>query len=72
MTVVYEWHIIMVCNYLILAVADSLPIAITDEDAEKNPEFCKLLDSLAYRLSYSGTTRTLDEQLNVVRYLTSC
>ena len=53
-----------------MSVADSLPIAITDEDAEKNPEFCKLLDSLTYRLSYSGTTRTLDEQLNAVRYPT--
>ncbi|RDD46921.1 HAUS augmin-like complex subunit 4 [Trichoplax sp. H2] len=44
--------------------ADSLPIAITDEDVEKNPEFCKLLDSLAYRLTSNGMTRSLDEELN--------
>lgn len=45
-----------------------LPVEVTDEDLQQNPEFSKLLSLLSQHISSDGTSSQLEKDLQQVSY----
>jgi len=61
----YNWTL-GVCNLLFCVVTEKLPIALTPEDVEQNPEFGKLLKALTQHILPSGALAASEEDVQEV------
>jgi len=55
--------------FLICAVSEKLPVALTPDDLEQNPEFSKLLKALMQHILPSGAFASSEEDVQEVSAL---
>ena len=53
-------------NFLLCLVSERLPVALTPDDVERNPEFGKLLKALTQHILPSGASAASEEDVREV------